>query len=68
MKQSRLMSLAESVANVIVGYGVALIRGGIKSLPGNETKDWRGTPRAHFYAGEVTLDPDISLGHHLISD
>ena len=25
MKQSRLMSLAESVANVIVGYGVAVI-------------------------------------------
>ncbi|WP_299473163.1 hypothetical protein [uncultured Paracoccus sp.] len=25
MKQSRLMSLAESVANVIVGYGVAVV-------------------------------------------
>ncbi|GLS79430.1 DUF7220 family protein [Paracoccus marinus] len=25
MKQSRLMSLVESVANVIVGYGVAVI-------------------------------------------
>jgi len=25
MKQSRLMSLVESVANVIVGYGVAVV-------------------------------------------
>ena len=25
MKQSRLMSLAESIANVIVGYGVAVV-------------------------------------------
>ena len=25
MKQSRLMSLAEAVANVIVGYGVAVV-------------------------------------------
>ena len=25
MKQSRLMSLAESVANVLVGYGVAVV-------------------------------------------
>jgi hypothetical protein len=25
MKQSRVMSLAESVANVIVGYGVAVV-------------------------------------------
>ena len=25
MKQTRLMSLAESVANVIVGYGVAVV-------------------------------------------
>lgn len=25
MKQSRLMSLAESVANVIIGYGVAVV-------------------------------------------
>jgi hypothetical protein len=25
MKQSRLMSLAESIANVVVGYGLALV-------------------------------------------
>jgi hypothetical protein len=61
MKQSRLMSLVETVANVIVGYGVAVITQ-IVVFP------WFGieaTLDAHLTIGVVFVGVSLARGYLL---
>ena len=61
MKQSRLMSLVETVANVIVGYGVAVVTQ-IVMFP------WFGidaTLHAHLTIGLVFIGVSLARGYLL---